>query len=288
MKKGFTLIELMAAIVILGVISLIAIPLVEQVLNEIGTDSYTAQIKNIRAGARQWAADDMSRLPSSGSNTTITLSALQQSGFVKKNLYNPRTKELFDPSLEIIIEEKNGNYVYYVGGDAMGQLNPNAPRISLVGESLVYVDQNGTYFEDGVTVKDVNGSNILNAPLSKTITNSSKNVIPSITTNILGTYNIDYSVTINGITSRTNRSVIVVDNVPPVLTIPSDTSISQNATTFDFMNGVSYTDNSPVVVTISSNLTLGIPGKYLVTYTATDTTGNKTSKTRMVTVRFGA
>jgi prepilin-type N-terminal cleavage/methylation domain-containing protein len=287
MKKGFTLIELMAAILILGVISLIAIPLVEQILTEIGNDSYTSQIKNIRAGARQWAAEDMNRLPEDNSNTTITLLTLQQAGFVKKDLYNPRTKELFEGSLSIVIESKNGNYIYYVGSESDGQLNPNAPRIGLVGSSLVYVNQNAIYTELGVVVKDGNGNVIASPSLTTVITNSSGTVIPSIPTNTLGTYTISYSVTTNGIVARTARTVIVRDNVPPVLTLTQTSiTIPRAQTTFNFNSYASATDASPVFITISTNLTLGIPGKYIVTYTATDSSGNQTVRDMQVTISY--
>lgn len=286
MKKGFTLIELMAAIIILGVISLIAIPLVEQVLTEIGTDSYNTQIKNIRAGARQWAAEDMNRLPETNSNITITLIDLQQAGFVRKELYNPRTKELFSPALQIVIEEKNGNYIYYVGSESDGQLNPNSPRISLVGESLVYVDQNTSYTDSSVVVRDGNGNLIASPQITTVITNSSQTVIPSIPVATLGSYTITYAVTLNGITAKTARTVIVRDNVAPVLTVSSPFSIPRAQTTFNFSSFASATDASPVIITYSTNLALGIPGKYIVTYTATDSSGNKTVRDMQVTVNY--
>jgi prepilin-type N-terminal cleavage/methylation domain-containing protein len=286
MKKGFTLIELMAAIIILGVISLIAIPLVEQVLTEIGTDSYNSQIKNIRAGARQWAADDMNRLPEDDSNTTITLSTLQQAGFVKKELYNPRTKELFDGELSIVIESKNGNYIYYVGSESDGQLNPDAPRISLVGNSLIYIDQNASYTDAGVVVKDGEGNVIASPALSVVITNSIGTVIGSIPTNTLGTYTISYSASTNGIVAKTARTVIVRDNIAPVLTVTPTVTIPRTQTTFNFNSYASATDLSPVFITVSTNLTLGIPGKYIVTYTATDTSGNQTVDDMQVTISY--
>lgn len=284
-NKGFTLMELMAAIIILGVISLIAVPLVERVLSGIGEDSYKTQIKNIRAGARQWAADDLSRLPSTNSNTTITLSILQQAGFVKNNLYNPETQELISPDMEIIIEEKNGTYIYYVDSETDVVLNPLSPRISIVGNSLIYIEQGNTYVELGVIVKDGNGDVISSPNLTTRIKNSDGDIISSIPS-ITGTYNITYTVTLNGFVSKTTRTVIVEDTTPPILNVPAASSIARSTTTFNFMTGVSASDDSAVFVTISTNLTLGIPGKYIVTYTATDAAGNQTVKDREITILF--
>jgi prepilin-type N-terminal cleavage/methylation domain-containing protein len=51
-KRGFTIIELLAAIIILGILLIIAIPAVSQYLDSSRSDSYVATAKNIMAGAR--------------------------------------------------------------------------------------------------------------------------------------------------------------------------------------------------------------------------------------------
>lgn len=51
-KRGFTIIELLAAIIILGILLIIAIPAVSKYLNSSRSDSYVATAKNIMAAAR--------------------------------------------------------------------------------------------------------------------------------------------------------------------------------------------------------------------------------------------
>jgi prepilin-type N-terminal cleavage/methylation domain-containing protein len=286
MKKGFTLIELMAAVIILAVIALIAVPLVEETLVAINNDSYVTQIKSIREGARQWGAENISLLPANNGDTRVlTLATLKTEGFVKKDIINPLTKVAFLDTLEITIINNLGNYVYYVGSEVDGQINANAPRIKLNGKSLVYVDMNGTYVEPGVTATTGTGS-----PLGSYTTEIKRDgtVVGSVTTTGLYVYTITYSVTDQGITSKTARTVIINDNVAPSLTLPSNDTIAKTITTYNIMNGVSASDNSgnAVIIKASTNLTLGIPGIYIITYTATDTSGNVAIDTRTITITY--
>jgi prepilin-type N-terminal cleavage/methylation domain-containing protein len=287
MKKGFTLIELMAAVIILATIALIAVPLVEQTLLEINQDAYKTQIKSIREGARQWGAENMTVLPvNNGDTYVLTLGTLKTEGFVKKDIVDPLTKELFLDTLQITIMNNLGNYVYLVGSEADGQINANAPRITLNGDPLVYVNMNTAYVEPGVTATTGTGS-----PLGSYTTEIKRGstVVGSVDTTGLYVYIITYSVTDQGITSKTARTVIVRDTVAPVMVVsPTTATIANTVTTYNIMSGVSASDNSgeAVIIRSSTNLTLGIPGIYIITYTGTDTSGNTATATRTVTITY--
>ena len=284
-KKGFTLIEMMAAIIILGVIALLAIPLVEQILVNIRNKAYEDQIESIRQGARQWGASNIMLLPSdSGSTYTITLGFLQSAGFAEREIYNPITKTLMDSALEITIVNNNGNYVYVVGADTGGEINPNTPTVTLVGNALVYIDLNGTYTEPGITAKT--GAGVPIGSYTTVITNNSTPV-GAIDTAVLTEYLITYSVVDSGITAKTTRTIIINDTIAPTFTaFPGNDTILNTVTSYNLMSGVTATDNSltPVVVTVSTNLTLGVVGDYEITYTATDKYGNTTTDSRIITI----
>lgn len=62
MKKGFTIIELLSAIVILGIISVIAIPSILSVRKRILENTYQDKINLINRGALEWASDNINLL----------------------------------------------------------------------------------------------------------------------------------------------------------------------------------------------------------------------------------
>ena len=67
-KKGFTLAELLGIIIILGVITLIAFPIINKMIKDSKLDAYDAQVKTIIEAARTWAVNNPDRLP--GINST--------------------------------------------------------------------------------------------------------------------------------------------------------------------------------------------------------------------------
>ena len=92
-KKGFTLVELLGAIVILVLLSLIAIPVVTNAVKKNNEKLYNIQIKNVKISAKVWADDNSNKLPQIGNYLTITLKDLQKLGYVDKTLKNPKTGE---------------------------------------------------------------------------------------------------------------------------------------------------------------------------------------------------
>lgn len=284
MKKGFTLIEMMAVIIILGIITLIAVPLVEKALSDIRQDAYKTQIENIRKGARQWGANHFYELPDNdGGTISVNLETLKLAGYVEKVLVNPKTNEEFPNDMLVTILNDKGNYVYIVDGDEGEQLNPYTPTITLLGDALIYVNLNASYTEPGIVAKTSEGVNITDYT---TVIQKDGIVVGSIDSSGLYNYTITYTASHNGLTAKAIRNVIIKDNVPPNLVIPVDSTITTNIKTFDLMEGVYATDNSGELVIITSNttLTLGIPGKYITTYTAKDKTGNTTIKERTITI----
>ena len=91
-KRGFTLIELMGVLIILGVLSLIIIPIVSNVLKEQKQNQYDQQIANIELMAKNFGSDNLVILPSEdGESMDITLGQLKSMGYVEKNIINPIT-----------------------------------------------------------------------------------------------------------------------------------------------------------------------------------------------------
>lgn len=115
MKKGFTLAELLAVIVILGVIALITIPIVTKTLSSYRTRLCDDQIANIKEAARVWGSDNLLSLPDKeGAELTLTLKDLQDKGYIDKGINNPKNKKEIEPTTEIVIKRVGKKYTYTV------------------------------------------------------------------------------------------------------------------------------------------------------------------------------
>lgn len=100
-KDGFTLVEMLAVIVILGLIAIITIPTIVNQIKENKEELYNTQIKLIESGAISYVTDQIAHPSSnsevwdvvsnkkSGSIVTVSLKTLQETGAVDYNISNP-------------------------------------------------------------------------------------------------------------------------------------------------------------------------------------------------------
>ncbi|MEG2322300.1 MAG: prepilin-type N-terminal cleavage/methylation domain-containing protein [Bacilli bacterium] len=115
MKKGFTLIEMLAIVILLGVIGLIATTTISGVIKDNQKKLYDDQIINIINGAKNWAGANVWQLPNKDNEEiTLTLIQLKQAGFVENDIKDPITKENFPNDLKVKITKKNNNYTYEI------------------------------------------------------------------------------------------------------------------------------------------------------------------------------
>ncbi len=116
MKKGFTLAELIAVIVILALISLVSIPAVSGILKQNKERLCETQLENILAAAKSYGADNVFSLPDT--SMTINLQTLVDAGYIAGEIENPITKENFDlDTTEITITKNNKKYEYTLDQD---------------------------------------------------------------------------------------------------------------------------------------------------------------------------
>ena len=85
-KKGFTLVELIGVIILLGVLSLIAFPVVNNSIKNAKENAYKTQINEIVEAAKKWGVEHSDELPEMNTNGAISIDipTLIQSGYLKR------------------------------------------------------------------------------------------------------------------------------------------------------------------------------------------------------------
>ena len=115
-KKGFTLVELLAVIAVLGTLAIIAFPIVTKQITNSKENSYKTQVNIIVNAAKRWAFDNDNLLPyTDGSSKTVSLTRIQQDGYLTSgDVVDPRTESNMAGCIKITYDDsyKQHNYEY--------------------------------------------------------------------------------------------------------------------------------------------------------------------------------
>jgi type IV pilus assembly protein PilA len=115
MKKGFTLVEILAVIVILAIVAAIVIPSIDRFITKARDSAYDVQIDSIIASVKNWEADHPESLPlNNGDQYIVYLSELKSGNYIDQKLINPRTRVEFSNDLTVTIKNVNGRHTYEV------------------------------------------------------------------------------------------------------------------------------------------------------------------------------
>ncbi len=100
-NKGFTLVELLAVIVILAALALITTTSVAKILKDSKEDLYNTQFSALESMVGIWMSDNMDLLPDVDNCAYITLKDLKEDGILSSEIKNPKTGEEFPEDLKI-------------------------------------------------------------------------------------------------------------------------------------------------------------------------------------------
>lgn len=286
MKKGFTLVELLAVIIILGAIFAITFPLVTDNIRKTEEKAFNLQKEQIIAAAKDMVIKEYVVIPDKQS-ITLYVGELKRKGLLPIKMINAKTKLTISNESNVVISRENNSYSYDVNiidlEEESTENNENAPVIRLNGNYVEYVEINTEYVEKGGTAYSNTGSPLtLNPPQIKLNDNEGG----EIDTSKLGTYKLIYSVTDKGLTTTNIRTVVVRDTISPVIYFPENNIVKASEISgFDVEEGVYAIDNSndKINVTPVSSLS-NVPGKHVILYTAKDSSGNTTNAKRVITV----
>jgi len=143
MKRGFTLIELIAVIVILAIIALITTASVMGLFNKTKSSLYETQVEIVESAAKKWAIANNGFLPTDGSEYALQLSKLVTDGYLDDgDIVDPRTEK-----------EMNG-YVNIIYDNSINQYKIEFINLSNAGLTKEYVLNNVSLVTEGAGLYD--------------------------------------------------------------------------------------------------------------------------------------
>lgn len=165
-KKGFTLAELLAVIIVLGLLSLIVIPNVITAIKTSKDTIYKAQINSIIEGAKMWASDNASSMPENDETIKLTLYQLKIGAYVDLSIKNPTIEgaNYFNDDMEISIKKQNGTFEYKVIEatiEYQNSVDTSYAKLELNGKTLIHINMDDNYVDQGA-IYNSNNSNMIN------------------------------------------------------------------------------------------------------------------------------
>ena len=113
-NRGFTLVELMAVITILAILSLIIVPIIDKNVKKGKDDVYKIQIENIKFAAMNYYTDNISLRPRNGESNSISLSALVENNYISDVDVKTFPKKYQNEEIQVFIFNDSGKYLYLV------------------------------------------------------------------------------------------------------------------------------------------------------------------------------
>lgn len=286
-EKAFTLVELLGVIVLLGILGVVIIPKVGDSITNSKETSLITQEEQIKKAANDFIIENV-ELFNNTDTITIKLGVLKQKGYLPVNIKNPKTRKDISNESTITITKIGNRFETILNlidlENVTENIQNNSPILVLNGNYVEYIDVNSTYEEKGATAKTSTGETLDDISIQIKLNDEEKT---SIDTSQLLTYNIIYSVTdTNGLTTSATRTVIIKDSISPTITFPKETTLlADQVNGYNLREGILISDNYDLNPTLTINSELSNrPGKYVTTYTATDSSGNTTIERRVIIV----
>ncbi len=144
-SKGFTIIELLAIIIIIGLIVLLITPAVNNLIENSENKSYNFQIKSIEDAAINFSIEYGNSINDLDS-FTIDLKLLKDLAFIDFDIRNPKTNKYFSDDTLITLTKNKGSY-----------------KASVIDYDSTTIDENVKYKDYIILIKsgDVSTSNVV-------------------------------------------------------------------------------------------------------------------------------
>ena len=108
MKKGFTLVEMLAVISLLALVALVIVPATEAVINGVKKDNFEAQKETLISALKVWSADHVLNMPDDeGDYIETNVGQLKKEGFLEVEFKDPRDDKCINNILIIKIQTES-------------------------------------------------------------------------------------------------------------------------------------------------------------------------------------
>ena len=116
-KDGFTLVELLAVVVIIGITYLIIFPSVTSFIDKSKKKSYNIQVDLIEKASKKWVVDNTDELlkkdPYHLNNINLTLTTLKKEGYLQDMfIENPKNKKIMTGCVVVSYQSNKNQYEY--------------------------------------------------------------------------------------------------------------------------------------------------------------------------------
>jgi prepilin-type N-terminal cleavage/methylation domain-containing protein len=277
-NKGFTLVELLAVIVLLAIILAIAIPTISGLIDNSKKNAFESNAKLIDNAIDLKKLEDSSFDPS-----LITKDNIDEKLGLNGSNYAQVTFQPIEGGYKLIVVGSNkwdGLTAYGVDRNITvvksDEYDGVPPIITILGEVSVEIEQGTTYVDAGATAYDLKDGDI---PISSTVIRKANNeIVESVDSSIPGVYTITYSatdsssntisairtITIYPSTSLIERITYLVSKDTP----SGDYTITANRESYD----IEFINNTGTETTTYSSGTISL--------------GNSTADQRMLVVAY--
>ncbi len=306
MKKGFTLIEVLAVIIVIAIISTVSVLSINYSIERTKERLYYEQIERLESSLRGWSIENINSLPVDQEGIFFfDIDRFKAEGIINTDeIIDPRTNEELKGCIVVTYNEDYSQYNFdYTEDDCDTASESYMPIISISGGTNQTVEVNERYVLPEVSATDYLG-NPLNV-IGPLIKNDEGEIVRSIETNVLSEksnpydYEILYRVVDENLKLETEEIVYlkVDDTTSPTIEILESTrpsSIVHEAGHAFSIPDMNLNDNScdeedPSInrcdvelfdldqVVVTTNLDLHMVGQYSLTYTVSDWYGNERS-----------
>ena len=178
MRKGFTLVEVLAVIVILGLLVVIISPVVNNLLGDSEDALYDKQVDSVINGAKKYVVEHSELLPEGNDYTAVYISDLIDNGIIDNDkVINPKTKEEMNGCVVINYNNDFNQYEYNYSEDCSITItfDPEGGSVSTTSKTVMIGRVYGelpTPTRDGYTFKGWRGKNMLNLNVSSSVPSS--------------------------------------------------------------------------------------------------------------------
>ena len=167
MKKGFTLVEVLAVIVILGLLVVIISPVVNNLLGDSEDALYDKQVDSIVKATKKYMVEHSELLPENSDSKAIYINDLIDNGVIDKDkVINPKTKEEMNGCVVVSYNHEFNQYEYNYKDSCTITItfDPEGGSVSTTSKEVMIGKTYGelpTPTRDGYTFKGWRGKNML-------------------------------------------------------------------------------------------------------------------------------